>query len=309
MPIDLGYFLHLCMSQSKKNRYKTTSFYVTISMAFILFLLLIFGMAIMRLDTIYGQEKEKIEIDVFFRDSAKTSQMKKVEKEIALDYRVNSVEFVPKEKAWELIKEEIGSELAEEIAEGNPLYNSINLTLKKEYAQLDSVELFEQNMNEKYEDVISEISYSKAHFQTINETLYNGLWYALGFCSILIIISIILINNTIRLAIFSKRFLIRTMQFVGAKSSFIQKPFLVNSILQGIMSALIAILLYIVLSLFLDNNNDNPIGELVFDPENMNTNIVMFGIITIIGILVSLGSTYFSMKKYLKLSQDKLYKQ
>ena len=79
-------------------------------MAFILFLLLIFGMAIMRLDTIYGQEKEKIEIDVFFRDNAKTAQMKKVEKEIALDARVNSVEFVPKEKAWDLIKEEIGSE-------------------------------------------------------------------------------------------------------------------------------------------------------------------------------------------------------
>ena len=296
------------MSKATRNRYKTTSFYVTISMAFILFLLLIFGMAIMRLDTIYGQEKERIEIDVFFRDNAKMAQMKTVEKEIALDYRVNSIEFVPKEKAWELIKEEIGSELAEEIAEGNPLSNSANLTLKKEYAQLDSVQLFEQNLNEKYEDVISEVSYSKAYFQTLNETFYTFLWYGLGLCSLLIIISVILINNTIRLAIFSKRFLIRTMQFVGAKSSFIRKPFLVNSILQGIMSALIAIILYIALSVFLDSNSENPLGALVFDPENIKTNLIMFGIITVIGILVSLGSTYFSMKKYLKLSEDKLYK-
>ncbi len=277
-------------------------------MAFILFLLLIFGMAIMRLDKIYGQEKEKIEIDVFFRENAKTSQMKKVEKEIAMDYRVNSTEYIPKEKAWESIKEEIGSELAEEIAEGNPLYNSVNLTLKKEYAVLDSVELFEQNLTEKHEDIISEISYSKAHFLTINETLYNGLWYALGFCSILIIIAIVLINNTIRLAIFSKRFLIRTMQFVGAKHSFIQKPFLLNSITQGIMSALLAILIYIVMSLFLENYNSY-IGELVFKPENMNTNLIMFAIITGIGVLVSFGSTFFSMKKYLKLSQDELYKR
>jgi cell division transport system permease protein len=296
------------MSQPKKNRYKTTSFYVTISMAFILFLLLIFGMAIMRLDKIYGQEKEKIEIDVFFRENAKTSQMKKVEKEIAMDYRVNSTEYIPKEKAWESIKEEIGSELAEEIAEGNPLYNSVNLTLKKEYAVLDSVEIFEQNLTEKHEDIISEISYSKAHFLTINETLYNGLWYALGFCSILIIIAVVLINNTIRLAIFSKRFLIRTMQFVGAKHSFIQKPFLLNSITQGILSALLAILIYIVMSLFLENYNSY-IGELVFKPENMNTNLIMFAIITGIGVLVSFGSTFFSMKKYLKLSQDELYKR
>jgi len=277
-------------------------------MAFILFLLLIFGMAIMRLDKIYGQEKEKIEIDVFFRENAKTSQMKKVEKEIAMDYRVNSTEYIPKEKAWESIKEEIGSELAEEIAEGNPLYNSVNLTLKKEYAVLDSVEIFEQNLTEKHEDIISEISYSKAHFLTINETLYNGLWYALGFCSVLIIIAVVLINNTIRLAIFSKRFLIRTMQFVGAKHSFIQKPFLLNSITQGILSALLAILIYIVMSLFLENYNSY-IGELVFKPENMNTNLIMFAIITGIGVLVSFGSTFFSMKKYLKLSQDELYKR
>jgi len=303
----LLYFLHLCMSTIKKNRYKTTSLYVTISMAFILFLLLIFGMAIMQLDKIYGNEKEKIEIDIFFRDNAKTSQMKKVEKEISMDSRVNSTIFIPKEEAWDNFKKSAGLEFAEEMVEGVPIENSINLTLKKEYAQLDSVAKFEQNINEKYEDIVSDISYSKAQFQTINETLYNGLWYGLGLCSILLVIAIILINNTIRLAIFSKRFLIRTMQFVGAKHSFIKKPFLINSVVQGIMSALLAILFYIAISLLLENNEH--ISELVFKPENMESNLIIFGVITGIGVVVSLGSTYFSMKKYLKLSQDKLYKQ
>lgn len=295
------------MGKNKKNRYKTTSLYVTISMAFILFLLLIFGMAIMQLDKIYGNEKEKIEIDIFFRDNAKTSQMKKVEKEISMDYRVNSTVFIPKEEAWDNFKKSAGLEFAEEMVDGVPIENSISLTLKKEYAQLDSVTLFEQNVNEKYEDLVSDVSYSKAQFQTINETLYNGLWYGLGLCSILLIIAIILINNTIRLAIFSKRFLIRTMQFVGAKHSFINKPFLINSVVQGIMSALLAILFYIGISLLLENNEH--ISELVFKPENMKTNLIIFGIIIGIGIIVSFGSTYFSMKKYLKLSQDKLYKQ
>jgi cell division transport system permease protein len=296
------------MSKAKKNRYKTTSFYVTISMGFILFLLLIFGMAILRLDKIYGDQKEKIEVDVFFRENAKMAKMQQIEKEISLDHRVNSTTYIPKEKAVEFMIEGMGEEFLDEFLGGNPLYNSINLTLKKEYAQLDSVQLFEQNILEKYEDYVSEISYSKAQFQTINDTFYNGLWYALGLSSILLTIAIILINNTIRLAIFSKRFLIRTMQFVGAKHSFIKKPFLLNSIMQGITSALLAIILYILLSLALENYN-SIIGELVFNAENIYSNFVIFGIIIAIGILVSFGSTYFSMNKYLKLSQDKLYKQ
>ena len=296
------------MARTKKNRYKTTSFYVTISMAFILFLLLIFGMAILRVDKIYGEQKEKIEIDVFFRDNAKLTKMNQIEKEISLDSRVNTTEFIPKEKAWENYKKGVGEKFANEMLDGNPLYNSVILTLKKEFTTIDSVQLFELNILEKYEDQVDEIFYSKAHFLTINNTFYNALWYALGFCSILIIIAIILINNTIRLAIFSKRFLIRTMQFVGAKHSFIKKPFLVNSIIQGITSGLLAIILYILLSLVLENYNEY-IGELVFKPENLQSNLIMFGIIISIGVLVSLGSTFFSMKKYLKLSQDKLYKQ
>ncbi|MEN8810750.1 MAG: permease-like cell division protein FtsX, partial [Flavobacteriales bacterium] len=168
------------MSKAKKNRYKTTSFYVTISMGFILFLLLIFGMAILRLDKIYGEQKEKIEVDVFFRENAKMAKMQQIEKEISLDHRVNSTTYIPKEKAVEFMIEGMGEEFLEEFLGGNPLYNSINLTLKKNYAQLDSVQLFEQNVLEKYEDYVSEISYSKAQFQTINDTFYNGLWYALG---------------------------------------------------------------------------------------------------------------------------------
>lgn len=296
------------MAKTKKTRYKTTSLYVTISMGFILFLLLIFGMAIIQLDRIAGEQKEKIEVDIFFRDNAKLAKMNQIEKEISLDYRVNSTTYIPKEKAVEFMAEGMGEDFLEEFIGGNPLYNSINLTLKKEYAQLDSVELFEQNILEKYEDFVGEISYSKAQFQVMNDSLYKGLWYALGFSSILLIIAIILINNTIRLAIFSKRFLIRTMQFVGAKSSFIKKPFLINSIIQGITSALIAIILYILLSLVLENYSPI-IGELVFKPENLNSNLIIFGIITAIGVLVSFSSTVFSINKYLKLSQDKLYKQ
>ena len=294
------------MSKAKKNTYKTTSFYVTLSMAFILFLLLIFGMAILKLDKIFGEEKEKIEIDVFFRNGAKMSQMKRLEKELSVNSMVNSVEFIGKENAWENIKKDVGGDFALEIAGGNPIGNSINITLKKEYAYLDSVSKFENEIQEKHETIISEIWYSKAQFKTINKTWRNGLWYALLLCCLLIVIAVILINNTIRLAIFSKRFLIRTMQMVGAKHSFITKPFLVNSIYQGILSAIIAILIYISASILMEDYKEL-FGELVFNKQNLEMNLFVFGTIIIIGILISFISTYFSIKKYLRLSQDKLY--
>jgi cell division transport system permease protein len=277
-------------------------------MAFILFLLLIFGMAILKLDTIFKQAKEKIEVDIFFRDAAKMSQMKRLEKELSIDYRVNSVEFITKEDAWEKIKKGFGGDDALDAADGNPIETSLSVTLKKEHVQLDSVQKIEKELMTKYENIISDFSYSNVQFKTINKTWKNGLWYALILCSILIIIAVILINNTIRLAIFSKRFLIRTMQMVGAKHSFITKPFLVNSIYQGILSAVLAILLFIGASILMSDYKEL-FGELIFNKKNMEMNLFVFGIIILLGILISFLSTYFSIKKYLRLSQDKLYQQ
>ena len=277
-------------------------------MAFILFLLLIFGMAILKLDTIFKQAKEKIEVDIFFRDAAKMSQMKRLEKELSIDYRVNSVEFITKEDAWEKIKKGFGGDDALDAADGNPIETSLSVTLKKEHVQLDSVQKIEKELMTKYENIISDFSYSNVQFKTINKTWKNGLWYALILCSILIIIAVILINNTIRLAIFAKRFLIRTMQMVGAKHSFITKPFLVNSIYQGILSAVLAILLFIGASILMSDYKEL-FGELIFNKKNMEMNLFVFGIIILLGILISFLSTYFSIKKYLRLSQDKLYQQ
>jgi cell division transport system permease protein len=294
------------MAKPKKNTFRTTSAYVTVSLSLILFLLLVFGTALVQSNKLFNKYKEKIEIDLFFRDGASLNDIKKVEKELAILDFVNTVEFIPKEVAWETIKEEVGGDFAKDIAEGNPLYNSLSLTLKTSHANNDSIEHFEQDILANYEKSIQEVYSNKAQFKTINKNFYRWMLYFLILCLLLVAIAIVLINNTIRLSIFSKRFLVRTMQLVGAKNSFIKKPFLLNSIFQGIISAIIAIIIFIAMS-FAFGNYDSFFKEITFNPENIEINLILFGLITLLGILISFVSTAFSLRRYLRLSLDKLY--
>ncbi len=295
------------MSKVKKNKFKTTSVYVTISLALILFLLLIFGSVFIQSNKLFDKYKEQIEIDMFFRDITNKSTIQQIEKDLALKPEINSVNYVPKEKAWEIIKDEVGGDFAEDIAEGNPLYNSINITVKGDFATLEKIQTLEKELLASYEKDVMEIYYNKAQFKSINENFYKYMLYFLILCALLITIAVILINNTIRLAIFSKRFLIRTMQMVGAKHSFIKKPFINNAVFQGFLAGLIAIGLFIGGS-FLIGQYDNFFKEIIFSPNNLNQNLLMFGGAIILGILISFVSTSFSVSKYLKLSLDKLYR-
>lgn len=295
------------MAKAKKNRFKTTSVYVTVSLSLILFLLLIFGSAFIQSNKLFNKYKEQIEIDLFFRDATTTNEINQIEKELALRKEVKSVRFVPKEEAWEMIKDEVGGDFAQDVAEGNPLYNSINLTVKESFANLDSVENLEKSLLSLYDNHLLEVYYNKAQFKTINESFYKYMLYFLVLCALLITIAVILINNTIRLAIFSKRFLIRTMQLVGAKNGFIKRPFLVNAIFQGIFSGILAILFFIGAS-YLVGQYDSFFKEIIFSPQNLQINLILFGGAVLLGIFISFVSTSFSVNRYLRVSIDKLYR-
>lgn len=295
------------MTKTKKNTFKTTSVYVTISLSLILFLLLIFGSVFIQSNIIFSKYKEQIEIDLFFRDATTHTEIKQIEKELALRTEIKTVKYVPKEEAWELIKEEVGGDFAQDVAEGNPLYNSINITVKENYANLDSVEYLEKNLLSLYDSLLLEVYYNKAQFKTINENFYKYMLYFLVLCALLITIAVILINNTIRLAIFSKRFLIRTMQLVGAKNGFIKKPFISNAVFQGFFSGIIAILIFIGAS-YLVGQYDSFFKEIIFSPQNIKVNLILFTGTILLGIFISFISTSFSVNRYLKVSMDKLYR-
>lgn len=295
------------MGKTKKNTFKTTSVYVTASLSLILFLLLVFGSVFIQSQKVFNKYKEQIEIDVFFRDATSEADIKKLEKEVLLAEGVKAVKYVSKEDAWEVIKKDIDLENVEDLLGGIPLRNSLQLKLAGDYVQIDSVKQLENYLMNRYDKEIMSVSYNEIQFQNINQNFYTYMLYVLGLCGLLVIIAIVLINNTIRLAIFSKRFLIRTMQLVGAKRSFIKKPFIINAIFQGIFSGIIAIIFFIGLS-YLLSHYESFFSTMLFTPQNLIENLFLFSIVIFLGVLISYLSTSLSVSRYLKLSIDKLYR-
>jgi cell division transport system permease protein len=197
------------------------------------------------------------------------------------------------------LKEELGEDFVEFVGY-NPLLSSIEVKLSAQWANPDSMASIEAEIM-NFPNV-KEVYYQKNLLHAVNENIRN-ITFILGlFSLLLLLIAIALINNTIRLSIYAKRFLIRTMQLVGAARGFIRKPFILLSILHGLAGATIAIILLSCLIYFLNDELDGIIG--FSDVYHIG---ILFVFVTLIGILITFISTFFAVNKYLRLKTDKLY--
>ena len=171
--------------------------------------------------------------------------------------------------------------------------------MKADYVNPDLAALEKELTNDKN---VKEVSYQKSLVSTVNQNLQKISMIFVGFSLLLLVIAILLINNTIRLSVFSKRFLIRTMQLIGATQSFIRRPFVIKGIIQGIISAIISMLL-ILLTFYL-GMREIPELEVLKD---RNLFIYLSSIVFLLGIIISWISTFFAVRKYLKIKTDYLY--
>jgi cell division transport system permease protein len=182
----------------------------------------------------------------------------------------------------------------------NPLRASFQLKLKAAYANNDSLKIIEQKL--LLNSAIMEVSYQKTLVNEVNQNVKKISLFLLVFTGLLGIISLALINHSIRLYIYSKRFIIRTMQLVGATQSFISKPFIKRSILNGFYSSLITI----VMLMGLIYAAEKSVPELI-ELQDINLFIQLFALVIVAGILITAISTYFAVKKYLKIETNELY--
>jgi cell division transport system permease protein len=195
-----------------------------------------------------------------------------------------------------------GNEDWNKILDYNPLPNSIYFNVKKEYVQVDTLEAIRKNIEQTQSAYVTDVQYPKELVTNLNKNLRNISLILLVIAIILAIVVIVLIDNTIRLAMFSNRFLIKTMQMVGATRGFIARPLNVRAIINGAISAVIAVtLIYILITIA---------GNLV--PEikvvhSTSTMLLLFFLLIIIGITITLFSTYRSVLKYLRMKLDELY--
>ena len=256
--------------------------------------------------------KEQLSMDILFHETVDESIVRMMEKKLkSMDGIVKKALYVSKEDAQKLMLKHVGKDAFEILDGVNPLPSSIHVNLSSSYVNPDSAANFAAQIAKGNEHIISEIAYNESQFLEIGTVFKNFELIMLFIAGVLLIIAILLIYNTIRLAVFSKRFIIRTMQLVGAKSFFIRRPFILKAFYQGLISAILAVLFLLSLWYSFTIINPNIISELSTDKFLLNNEILEFSVIAIgiliTGILISVVSTYFALNKFIWVKSEKLY--
>lgn len=288
----------------KISKKRVASSYVSTVMgvSLVLFMVGIIAWMLLGAGHLKSKVKESISIDLFFNEQAPMSTIKEIEQTLKNHDFVKDANYIAPEQAFDDIKDEIGEDALDLLEGVNPLLPSITVFMNESHAHLDSVEKFEKEIKMNCEGQLHEVAYQSSRFKDINENLNKWVFFVLAIALLLLIIAIAMINNTIRLAIYSKRFTIRTMQFVGARPWFIKKPFLWQSLLQGVVSGILAIAL--IMAMLMIAENYFPDISLIADSW---VYLQLFGLILLLGMLISWFSTFFALRKFIRIRTDALY--
>jgi len=292
-----------CMSTSferyQKRRLITSYFSVVISIALVLFLLGVLGLLVINTKKVANYFKENVPVNIYFKDSAKDVEMKQLEKSLALAEYTKSIKFVSKEEAAEAHSEELGENFVETLGE-NPLQNSIDLSLNADFVSSKKVEEIAAEIGAK--DFVDEVTYSKPLVSLLNDNIKKISFWVLAASALFTFIAVLLINSSIRLSVYAKRFTIKTMQMVGATKRFIRKPFVWKSVRLGMIGSLIA-LGGMAIVLFYVNKTFPQLG-LMDDKVMLGA---LFAGVFGIGVLITWFSTFLATQRFLNLRTDELY--
>ena len=282
-----------------KTKLRSSYLTLVISISLVLFLLGVLGLVLINARGLSDYFRESLSFSVMLDEGVKEADIRMLQKDMDAKPYVKSTEYISKDKAAAKLKEDLGEDFVNFLGY-NPLSPSIDVYLYAGYTNADSVAKIEKYILEY--PFVNEVYYQESLLYLINENVRKISLFLLVISSFLFLIALTIINNTIRLSVYSRRFLIRTMQLVGATRSFIRGPFLLRSALHGLIAALIAMtlllgLLYLVEKKFF----------MLFTFQNTNMLLLLSLAIIIIGIMINLISTFFSVNRYLSISEDKLY--
>jgi cell division transport system permease protein len=282
-----------------KRKLAGSSITTVVSLSLVLFMLGLLGIIILNTRKLSDNFKENIGIQLVLSDNANELDVQHlIETLDASDY-VKSTQLVSKEEAAKKLQQDLGEDFIDFLG-FNPLSASISVRLKAGYANSDSLNWIEKELMDT--KMVKEVIYQKSLVNTINENVKTISIGVLMISSLLMVIALALINNTIRLSIYSKRFIIKTMQLVGASQGFIRRPFVLKGIKHGIYGATIAILLLIGFLYFIQKQ----LPELA-ELQDINMLASLFGLVILLGIIISWISTSLAVRKYLRLKSDEMH--
>ena len=298
------------MSSAKRYRKKKKlgSFpYVSVvfSITLALFVIGLFGLLILQSNKLKDVIRDNITMQVYLDKFITENDRIRINKVLAQkDYVAKengsaAIEYIPKEKAAEIFIKNTGEDFIEFLGE-NPLRDAFVIRIAPEYQKEDSLENIKEEISRI--DGVFEVVYVKNLVQAINDNITKISLLLIGFAAILLITIVILINNTIKLALFSQRFLIRSMQLVGAKAGFIISPFVRRAAFQGLLAGLIASALLYFLLMYANN-----VIEELKALQSTDELLLLLILILALGVFIASFSTWRAVRKYLNMSLDELY--
>jgi cell division transport system permease protein len=282
-----------------KKRLRTSGITVIISLSLVLFMLGALGLLVINANKLSKHFKENVGFQIYLKDTASSAQTDGLLQEISNSKYAKSVNLINKEQAAEKLKADLGEDFVSFLG-SNPLLNSMEVKLNANYANTDTLLIIEKSLLQK--NYIKEVVYQKDMINNLNKNTKAIAFFILIFSGALLVVAIALINNTIRLSIYSQRFLIRTMYLVGATRSFISKPFIFKGVRQGIIAGIIASILLVGLLAI----STRFIPDLL-QLQDENLLLILFSGIVLVGVIISAFSAMLAVLRFLRLKTSDLY--
>ncbi len=295
------YTLSMASSFEKyqKRRLISSYFSVVLSISLVLFLLGLLGLFLINSNQLSRYFKEQIPLSIYLKDSAKEVEINQLKQSLEMADYTKSATYVSKEEAAEQHMETIGEDYLEFLGY-NPLQNSIDVELLAEFVTSEQLKDIADEI--RFKDFVAEVEYDELLVELFDKNIKVISFWVLVFSGVFLIIAVLLINSSIRLSVYAKRFTIKTMQMVGATKQFIRRPFIWKSIRLGLIGSIIAMIgvagaLYLL-------NNAWPQLELLSDKMLLGG---LFLFIILMGIFIAWLSTFFATQRFLNLRTDELY--
>ena len=283
----------------QKRRILNNYFSVIISITVVLFFIGILGLFLLNTKSLASHFKEQIVMTVYLKDNAKDIEITQMQKKILLNSSTKRIQFKSKEEAAEEYARDIGEDFVEFLG-FNPLLNSIDIYFNAEY--VNALSLNQTKTEIEISDFVAEVVYDQPLVTLLEKNIERISFVLLISTALFVVIALLLINSSIRLSIYSKRFVIKTMQLVGATKSFIRRPFILSHLSLGIISSFLA--LTALNFLLWEVNKRFPEIEIMQQTSEL---MIVFGSVLILGISITGVSTFFATQRYLNLKTDAVY--
>jgi cell division transport system permease protein len=290
-------------TNSVKPKKTLKTFYIStiFSISLVLVMVGLLGLIVLHGKNLSNFVKENIVLNVVIKENAGDNEIFTLQSNLEKNESIKSTQFISKESAAKNLSNDLGEDFVKFLGY-NPLSASIDVYLKADFANKERIQKLVAKLKKK--EIVKDVIYQESLIDMVNENLKSISLVIIAFGFTLLLIAIALINNTIRLAMYSQRFIIRSMQLVGATKSFIRKPYIVSGMIHGLMGGIVAIIL-LLSTLYIAKTEMPELAML----QNYVEFGFLFAAIILMGIIISILSTYFAVNKYLNQHIDDLYKK